>query len=125
MVPPLSQYHQIKLTLKTLGGCGQYCRRVVDIFNTRIRDQCYHCGYNQRLIDNEHGNYHSFTTMTATRLTTSIGFRGRGPSQKTEDRRVDHMAVSARYGFEIDEVPEELFNVEEDRKYKIILQSLF
>ena len=69
-----------------------------------------------RIVDNEFGNMHSFATITATRMTTSIGFRGRGTPKKTEDRKIDHIAVAARFGYEIDEVPEEVFNVQEERE---------
>ena len=57
-------------------------------------------------------------------MTTTLGFRGRGAPKMTEERRVDPQVVSSRYGFEIDEVPEELFNIKENRKYPHFLKPL-
>ena len=100
----------IVLIIINLGTSGQYCSKITDLFNTPIADQCLPCADSKQRVDNEYGGIYSFSCKTASRLTSSIGFRRRGEPQLTDPKiNLEPAAIKHRYGYAVHEVPEELF----------------
>ena len=79
------------------------------MMNTAIPEQCYSCGYKRQFVDNEFGTLYSFSGSVAVKMTTTLGFRGRGDPELTDKRPLDSRVIAARYGYLVDEVPEALF----------------
>ena len=95
---------------------GQYCLKIKDI-TKRISDQCTDCGEIQRLVDNEFGNIYSFSCIVASKMTTSIGIRRRGEPQMTEGKyKLDTSEMRARHNYMVNEVPEELFQADNQKR---------
>ena len=119
----LLSYDNTDYLLIILGTSGQYCSRVKDLFNTPVSKQCIFCSDSKQLVDNEYGNLYSFCCITASKMTNCAGIRRRGPVKLTDsDIELDPSLIRHRYGYGINEVPEDVFlQANSERKYYIII----
>ena len=96
-----------------LGSSGQYCSKITNLFSVPIHEQCEPCADSKQRIDNEFGGVYSFACKTASKMTNCVGFRRRGEAKLTDpEKLMDPAAIRHRYGYAVDEVPEELFLAE-------------